>query len=205
MSNSWRADVCTGRVLWALALAGVLSACSGTSGETDPVATAVIDPPATVARALDPPDTAPEAPPNGTATPSNMCEVVQPPHLEDIIVSAAVLAPDVSLTVGEPRPLPGGECSFPVERSAGGSSFVQVRSGDDFDFGHHRDVEDVTDLPGLGEEAYSFYGVAGPELHVRVGSAWIGVRFGSYDDQFGLTEDSHARVATLVADLLTAS
>jgi hypothetical protein len=89
-----------------------------------------------------------------------------------------------------------------IERIGTGSSHVQLRVGDDFTFGHFRDTEEVTDLSGIGDEAYRFSGVAGRELHVRDGETSLGVRFGSHDELFGLTEESQVQIATVVLELL---
>lgn len=191
------------RVLVAVAVASALLA--GCSTPEDDDGTAAVDRRAD-ADSIDPADDPSPGDSSGPTRSSStdMCEVVRPGDLAMVLEAAAVPAPDGGdLLVGDPTPLLAGECSFRVERVGTGASQVQLQVGDESTFGHYRDVEEVTDRPGLGDEAYGFHGVAGPELHVRQGETWLGVRFGSYDDRFGLTDESHEQIATLVLDRLS--
>jgi hypothetical protein len=173
----------------------LLAACSATGDAGDAAAQAPVTEDSAPQTESGDPDEVDEPSSNLT---TDMCDVVSPDDIASVLETAA----GTELIIGEPTPLVAGECSFNVERTGTGAGNVQVRVGDDTTFAHHRSTEEVTDLPGLGDEAYTFRGVAGPELHVRAGDVWLGVRFGSYDDLFGFTEDSHGEIAAVVLDRL---
>jgi hypothetical protein len=173
----------------------LLAACSATGEVGDSAADASVTEDSPSPTESEDPDEVDGATSNPT---TDMCDVVGTDDIASVLETAA----GTELIIGPPTPLVAGECSFNVERTGTGAGKVQVRVGDDATFAHYSTTEEVTDRPGLGDEAYTFRGVAGPELHVREGDVWLGVRFGSYDDLFGFTEDSHGEIAAVVLDRL---
>jgi hypothetical protein len=126
----------------------------------------------------------------------DMCELVEHGDVESIVTSASS-DPDRMTVADRPPPLRGA-CAFTIENPGVGGSVVNLLVIDELLFDLDRENEEIEDVPGLGDEAFTFHGMGGRALHVRSSDTYFSVEVGSFDDRMGLTEDSLRELAELI-------